>query len=190
MSGFPKVAVASNPALQYNDLLGWTFDPAAMTLAYTYLAAHLTLERIPLPASITVTNILILGGGTAGVSLTNSFVGLYQSNGTILGQSADQSTAWESAYSSAPIALVGGPYVCTPLAANDFLWVAYYVGIAVTMPSFYSAGIEAAFPAMTAARTRFGKMSLANTATLPSITPANIQGMAGQGVQPVWMAIS
>ena len=27
MSGFPKVAVASNPALQYNDLLGWTYDP-------------------------------------------------------------------------------------------------------------------------------------------------------------------
>jgi hypothetical protein len=177
-------------AMQYNDLLGWTFDPAAMTLyTYTYSAAHLTLERIPLPASITVTNILILGAN-AGVSLTNSFVGLYQSNGTILGQSADQSTAWESANSSAPIALVGGPYVCTPLAANDFLWVAYYVGTAVTMPSFYSAGVEASLPAMTAARTRFGKMSLANTATLPSITPANIQGMAGTGIQPVWMAIS
>ena len=188
MSGFPEVAVAYNPALQYSDLLGWTFDIEGGLAQWATVSAAATLQlvRIPLPAALTVTNMLIFTGGTTGVALTHSYLGIYQSNGTVIGQTADQSTPWTSPYNKCTAALVGGPYACSPLGANDFLWVAPYIGTASTLPTFYggTGGIGYGFGA--AARARQGRYAVADTATLPSIIPANIV----MNAVDIWMGLS
>jgi hypothetical protein len=191
MSGFPKAAVAYNPALQYNDLLGWSCDPAACysTLALYPGAANLALSRIPLPTSMTITNVLALITAL-GVTLTHSFLALFKSNGVVIGQSADQSINWKTGGSAGlyTLPLAGGPFVCTPLGANDFVWAAIYIGTGVTMPTFVVD--DPAYGAMnfgtTTARSRNASIAQADTPTLASFSPA---GLTVQG-QELWMGIS
>jgi hypothetical protein len=188
MSGFPKVAVASNPALQYNDMLGWTFDPGGQNnSAALYAAATLYLGRIPLPATTTITNILTYVA-TLGLTLTHSFLALFTSTGTVIGQSADQSAAWGSLGSAQlyTLPLVGGPYVCAPLTANDFLYAGIYCGTFVTAPTILGAGghLQSITPAP---RMRGGNIGQANTATLANIIPANMNNNVN--FLP-WLAIS
>jgi hypothetical protein len=178
----------TNDALQYNDLLGWTFDPiAAYTTASPYGAAQVWLSRIRLPTAMTVTNVLI-DLTVFGVTLTNSYLALFKSDGTVIGQSADQSTRWMAGGTLGlyPYALVGGPYVCTPLAANDFLWPAVYCGTAGTLPTFLGGLGTLVNAGVTAPRSRCGVIGQANTATLVSISPAGVSSQT----QSFWMALS
>jgi hypothetical protein len=178
-------------ALQYQDLLGWTFD--IMSSTGTLLlptAATLYLGRIPLPSPTTITNVLI-DITALGLTLTHSYLALFRSDGTIVGQSADQSTAWGSlgAAGMYTLPLVGGSYVCTPLAANDFVWAAVYVGTFATAPGIDFTNLSPYLVTrnLPAARCRVGGIVQANTATLGNIVPANIQQYNGI---PYWMGIS
>ena len=179
-------------SMQYNDLLGWTFDPASAIGNVTVeAAATLELTRIPLPATETITNILLVGT-ILGLVLTHSYVALYKSNGVLIGQSADQSAAWGAGgtlYQVETIALAGGPYVCTPLAANDFVWAAIYVGTSTgTLPAFSGAAASVPFGYIPAPpRSRYARYPLANTAALTNLTLANLQN-TGNG--SFWMGIS
>jgi hypothetical protein len=178
-------------ALQYNDLLGWTFDPAfARGTSGGLSPTYLSVGRIPLPAAMTVTNVLVRVV-TLGVTLTHSFLALFKSDGTIIGQSADQSTAWETggAIGLYTLPLGGGPYVCTPLAANDFLLAAYYVGTYATQPFFSAVGNTVLLDnaGTTAARSRFSYIAQSDRATLVSINPASL---TGANALPVWFGIS
>ena len=177
-----------NPALQYEDLLGWTSDGADADQGYQLgAAATIYLGRVPLPNPLTITNVISWIAGIAGVALTHCFMALYNSAGTIIGQTADQSAVWVNAYTKNVLPLVGGPFVCTPLAGNDFVWLATYVGTAVTLPAFFGAGgAPPAYGLTTAARSRYGQIAQANTATLGNIIPANI---SAPPTIP-WMAIS
>jgi hypothetical protein len=183
---------ALNPALQYSDLLGWTFDSvSAHDQISVEAAATLELLRIPLPTTETITNILLVGVGL-GLVLTHSYVALYKSNGVLIGQSADQSAVWGaggSLYSVQTIALAGGPHVCTPLAANDFVWAAIYVGTSTgTLPAFSGAAASIPFGYIPAQpRSRYGRYPLADTAALTNLTLANLQN-TGNGT--FWMGIS
>jgi hypothetical protein len=178
-------------AYQYNDLLGWTYDPAsANTWSSVAGPAYILVCRIPLPKSLTVTNILVTLAAV-GLTLTNSFLGLWNSTGTVLGQTADQSTAWGAGGSTGvkSLALVGGPVVCPPLAANDFLWAGIYIGTKATMPQMESAAVGGSPNAgTTAARARFANIPLANTPTLTSFTPGNLSPSTSGLCY--WMAIS
>jgi hypothetical protein len=165
-------------ALQYSDLLGWSYDPGMVnSVGAVDAATDIELARIPLPAQLVVTNVMIYFA-IAGLTLTNSFLALFKSDGTVIGQSADQSTAWGAGGSRGLkiLALAGGPYTCTPLAANDFLWAAWYVGTATTMPQFCYVipSYADTFMGTIASRTRTGYIAQANTPTLGSIIPANI----------------
>jgi hypothetical protein len=176
-------------AMQYQDLLGWTFDPnmAQNNFLAPTAAATLQLARIPLPAALTVTHVCLAVASTAGVNLTHSYAALYKSNGVLIGQSADQSAVWTSPYAFQSLVLVGGSYVCTPLAANDFLWAAIYIGTATTLPTFYSASGSLGGQYTSAARARQGTYAVVDTPTLPSITPASI---SLNGAVTFWMGIS
>jgi len=181
---------ALNPALQYNDLLGWTFDGGAAGCAYNNQgAAYVILNRIPLPAAITVTNVLI-NLTVFGVTITHSFLAIFNSAGTIIGQTADQSTAWMGggALGLYTLPLVGGPYLCAPLGANDFLWAAFYCGTGATRPSFSQSQGNSPIPVAgcTTARLRCAYINQSNTATLGNISPAGLTALAA----PYWMAIS
>jgi hypothetical protein len=178
-------------SMQYNDLLGWTFDPQLVSLGNNGglpQAAMVSVGRIPLPAAMTVTNViadLVILGAT----LTHSFLALFKSDGTVIGQSADQSAAWGvgGAVQVYTLPLAGGPYVCTPLAANDFLYAAAYCGTAVTLPKF-QIGYVGNLDFLTGPpRCRAGVITQADTGALTNINPANISN--GYGV-PMWFGIS
>jgi hypothetical protein len=179
-----------------NDLLGWAFDHNATGGSGTILptAATIFVIRIPLPNPISVTNVLVFVTAKATGTLTDSFLGLWKSDGTIIGQTADQSSAWNTATGTAglkTVALVGGPVTVTPLAANDFVWAGIYCGtIGTAGPTFGrgQAGVSAAWvnAGCTPARSRFASIALADTATLTTLIPANLT----QTINAFWAALS
>lgn len=168
----------------YNDLLGASVDDMASCQTSPVAlgsAAVLYLVRIPLPNPISITSVLTNLGTIAGAALTNSFVVVFQSNGAVVGQTADQSATWAASggLGIKTVALVGGPFAVSPLAANDFIWAAYYVGTAAgTLPAFQKGGTSSGASGVNigtaAARTRVGSIAQANTATIANITPASI----------------
>jgi hypothetical protein len=184
---------ALNPALQYEDILGWAYDPTAGNSEQLLWGgpAHINLVRIPLPVAMTVTNVLC-HVTTLGLTLTHSYLALFTSNGTVIGQSVDQSTAWGATGATGlyTLPLVGGPFVCTPLAANDFLWAAWYEGTAITRSKMLIANNNISgdnYLSFTSApRSRFGYIAQADTATLASIVLANVLPMANA----LWLGIS
>jgi hypothetical protein len=190
MSTSGGVAGATLPA-SYNDLLGWTFDLECCVQAEApTAAASLQLLRIPISVTTTVTNTL-LTIAAVGNTVTHCYTALYTSAGTVVGQSADQSSAWGtggSAFTALTVALSGGPYTVTPLSSDDFVWGAIYIGTAVSLPTFYAAQTLAAFVNLgtTASRRRLGTYAVSNTATLPNITPGSIVS-GGNGM---WMGIN
>jgi hypothetical protein len=116
------LSTVNNPTFTPADhgLITWTQDPAtlgasvdATTAGVLYLMKVKIVDR-----STLVTNVLV-GVGTAGSGLTSNqnFVGLYNSSGTLLSGSADQTTAFGStglktiALSSAQTLAVGSYYV-------------------------------------------------------------------------------
>lgn len=95
---YPLTAV-NDPEFKATDhgLIAWTHDPAgcratddAVTAGVVYLAKVKIVNR-----STVVTNVLA-AVTTAGATLTSGqcFAGLYNSSGTLLSATADQSTAW------------------------------------------------------------------------------------------------
>jgi hypothetical protein len=176
----------------YNELLGWSLDPATASAGQILTAATLYLVRIPLIAQISVTNVLA-ALTVVGATMTNAFGALYKSDGTLIGQSANQSSAgsnWSSGVTLKTIPLTGGPFTVTPLAVNDFVWGALYVGTATTAPTFARGAIAALAAGLnagvTASRARFAQQAVANTATLPNITPSSNTTNA----LPFFMALS
>lgn len=186
VSGTPgtweQASVPLTDAQKYNDLLGFSFDPSAAATLTTVLpaAATLYLARVPIPANpITVTNLWAYLGALGTTSASNAFLAMFKSDGTIIGQTADQGSAWITGGTTGAkeIAIAGGPVVVTPLAADDFVWVAPYVGTAGgTLPAFARNGGTTAFfnIGTSTARSRFGQIAQASTASLASITPGSI----------------
>jgi len=76
-------------------IVSWTYDPVFGSAGTALPTGNVHMQRFDLPASATVTNILI-GISVAGATLTagQNFAGLYNSSGTLLAQTADQTSAW------------------------------------------------------------------------------------------------
>lgn len=112
-------------------LAAWNMDPALCTAGSGTTLAAVTLIRVNLRYPQSVTNVLAYvttGGGT--LTSGQNFAGLYNSSGTRVAATADQSTAWAST-GLMTMALSGGPYA---LAAG-FYWVALLAN-GTTAPSF------------------------------------------------------
>jgi hypothetical protein len=155
--------------------LAWNFDPALLVGAGTPLGTtgQTNLCRINVRRGITVTNVVVfLNSNGSGLTASQSFVGLFDSTGALIGSSADQSTNWGAgAPKLVTAALVGGPY---PLAAG-FYWVGILSNWTVTAPGFgraqnFNATI-ANFGVGTAATARFATRSGTGT-SLASFTPS------------------
>ena len=177
-----KAGFTSTPDAQaFNDMLGWSADWAlASTGTALPGAASVVLCKVPLPQAISITNVLYHLTTVAGSTLTHCFMAVFKSDGTFVGQTADQTTIWETGGTTGlkSPALAGGPFPVAPLAPNDFVWVAFYVGTAAgTLPSFMKVntgnGADYSWH-LAVARTRFGSIAQADTATLASITPSGI----------------
>jgi hypothetical protein len=169
-------------------ILGWNFDPVAIGASQIMTAATLYLAKIPVPAQMSVTNVLAFLS-VNGATLTHAYAALYKSDGTKIGQSADQSSVWNTgAVKLTTTALSGGPFTVTPLAADDFVWAALYVGTATTPPTFYRTAVNnAAFNiSLSVSLSRWAQQAVADTANLPSITPSSNTASSNT----FWMGIS
>jgi hypothetical protein len=152
------------------NYLAWTYEPAVGVNNTALPVTVITLIRVNIRSPVSCTNIIGMIA-TAGVSLTSgqNFAGVYNSAGTQIGVTADQTTAWGSAgYQVMP--LVGGPFA---LSAG-FYWVALLAN-GTTGPAFVrSANQNTAFAnnGLTAASARYATNGTGTT--LPgSITPAS-----------------
>lgn len=166
--------------------LAWTYDVGLASSASTPTTNVVNLYRVNIRQAISVTNV-ILGVATAGSGLTSgqNFVGLYNSAGTLIGTSADQTTPWGTS-GLKTAALVGGPFA---LSAGTFVWVAVVSNTGTSTPNLFrtSAGNSTVMNAgFTAATARWATNGTATTALPGSITPAS-NVLAGVGY---WAGLS
>ena len=169
--------------------LAWNFDPVMINSSTAVTpTGTIWLHRVTLRRAATVTNVLLFLG-TLGSGLTSSqnFAGLYNSAGTLIGTSADQTTTWNTGGSTGlkTIALSGGPYA---LQAGIY-WVAVLSNFSTTGPAFGRAvGSSGAYinAGTSAATVRWG--SNGTGTSLPgSITPGS--NSTSPSV-PYWAAVS
>lgn len=106
----------ADPVPADQNLIAWSMDPFNNSVAQVLTSGLLEMVRVHIPEDTTVTNI-ILGITTAGSGLTagQNFAGLYDSAGTRLGVSADQTAAWgtsgvKTTALTAPVAVSAGFY--------------------------------------------------------------------------------
>lgn len=103
-------------------VLAQAFPPECIQNATSMGAGNVIMIRVDLPADATVTN-LVVAFVAAGSGLTagQNFGGLYNSAGTLIASTADQSTAWTTAGAqtmplTSPIALTAGTYYVAVMA--------------------------------------------------------------------------
>lgn len=94
--------------------MGWAFDPALISGSSILTAGVLYLTRVKVGVAGTAASVS-MHVSTAGATLSNCFLGLFDSNGTRVGVTTDQSTALQSGglktvTMSATAALVAGPH--------------------------------------------------------------------------------
>lgn len=163
--------------------LAWALDPGSLVNQVTLTAGVLYGTRLEIRRTMSVTNV-VLFCSTAGSTLTagQNFVGLYDSSGTRIGVSADQTTAWGT--SGVKIAaLASGPFT----VAAGYVW-AVLVANGTTPPQFgtgslFSVGANAG---LAAAETRFASQGTTQTALPASLTP----GSWLQNANAPWAALS
>lgn len=85
------------PTPAKHNLITWTQDPRTLrSTGDTLTGGVVYLAKLDIANRSTVVSNLLVGVITAGATLTSgqNFVGLYNSSGTLLATSADQTTAW------------------------------------------------------------------------------------------------
>lgn len=167
-----------------NGLISWNFDPATMGTSSTALtpAGTMFVMRLHTPIATSVTNIITYVI-TSGSVLTSGqcFAALYQS-GSLIGATADQSTAWASA-GLKTMPLSGGPF---NIAAGDVYVGFWYNG--TTGPALgrgFSNSTSAINVGLSATSSRFGT---ANT-SLTTTAPASLGAISAVNIA-YWAAIS
>ena len=90
-------ASAARPLSQYtaadSGFLGWTSDPVYLLSAAVLTAGTLYFARVKLATTGPITSVYV-PITTQGSALTSSWAAVYAADGTQLGVSADQGTAW------------------------------------------------------------------------------------------------
>ena len=165
--------------------LAWNYDPGIATSNITVSAGIIFLVRINVRQTLSTATGVVLGIATAGATLTSgqNFAGLYNSSGTLLGTTADQSTNWATA-GLYQMAFSGG--ALTNVAAG-FYWVAF-VWNGTTSPGFArnAGGAVGSIPnAGTSVSTcRYGSNGSGKT-SLANITPS----ASNFGTSSFWAAL-
>lgn len=123
----------SNYSATDTGYAAWTYDPTICNAGTSPLPTGGTvyLSQVLVRAPKTISN-LVLNVNAAGVTLTASqnFAGIYNSAGTQLGVTADQSAVWNTT-GCKNMPLAGGATTLTP----GFYWIAF-VSNGTTIPSF------------------------------------------------------
>lgn len=180
----PVAPTAMFPADQ--NLLAWSFDPALAVSSTGPVSGVLALTRVVLREAVTVTNVLV-GVATAGVGLTaaQNVLGLYTAAGVLVGQTADQTTAWGT--TGVKTAAVTAPYAAAP----GVYWVGILSVATTSTPAFARAGAGAvtgiSSAGLAATASRFASYGTTLTA-LP--TPLTLGSIATATNGTFWAALS
>lgn len=157
-------------------LLAWTYDPnmAGHVTAQSSggVAGRITLVRIPIRRTITWSNIWLgLSGIDAGATLTNNYLGVYDSSGVLKGTTADISAMYMTSAIAKAFPLVA-PFTATP----GFYYIAMLLNGTWTTNSlhFKASGAGVSVNAgLTAPNLRYSNMLTAQTSLPASLTLAN-----------------
>jgi hypothetical protein len=168
------------------NLLEWNFDPAAGGSAgVAFTAQAVNLMRINVRAPMKISNVWFhLASAAVTLTAGQSFVGLYNSAGTLLSGSA----AIDSVLTGTPGAVSAA--LSTPqIVGAGFYWVAILVASATTAPKIAVAGNSAvnANVGLAPAQSRFGVGATAQTTLPATITPPAI---SNTNAQTAWVGVS
>lgn len=158
--------------------LSWMYDHAVVNNQTIITAGTLYVNRLIIPRAVTVSNIHVRIG-TAGSTLTNSYVALYDDN-TLLTQSSNQSSNWTST-GEKTISI-------TPqnIPAGTRLNVVFWVGSATTAPGFARSGSQGgANGNLTGSNLRWSTADTGITTTAPGTL-----GSRTTSNNTFWVAIS
>lgn len=165
--------------------VAWTHDPfVALNGAVAVVAGVVYLTALNVGRAGTVSNISVLVSIAAAGTVTNCFAGLYNSSGTRLAITADQSAAWNSVsfrtMAVTPVAVTPGRYYC-----------ALVVGAAsTTLPQFarggntgsslmYNVGALAANSNLRCATVLTGQTTLSSSLTVTNFAASNVNTWFG-----------
>ena len=152
-----------------HGLITWSFDPATINAtAIIPVAGQVNLIKLHVPAATTVTNVLF-SISTAGSGLTSgqNFAALYNSAGSLLSATADQSSVWNSTGVkvmplSAAQAVIAGDY-----------YLAFYSN-GTTLPTLRAGGNAASIANanLSLANSRFATADTGRTTAMPATLAA------------------
>ncbi len=150
-----------------HNLLTWTQDPATLNGGYTLATGQVYLSKVKITSRSTVASNILYGVTTAGTALTagQCFVGLYNSSGTLLISSADQSGVMNSTGAKTTA-------ITPQTLAVGYYYVAFLAVGTGTLPSVAGGGgVSSTINAgLTTATARFLNTATGNTALPATIT--------------------
>lgn len=168
---------------QDHDLLYWQFDPATNMVGTTITSGTVNMSKLWFRQDVTITNVA-LAITTVGAALVagQNFAGLYDSLGTLLSATADQTANWgtvgfKEMALTAPQAVVAG-YYYVAVVSNAGTTPAFARGSALTS--------SIANAKLTATNGRFTTGPAAQTSLPASITMA-ARALTGNAL---WAAVS
>jgi hypothetical protein len=181
---FDTSSAVSSPVPVDHGLIAWTQDPATVNPSGVALSSGaLALSKVFIRNTKTAANFWY-AVTNVGAGLSGAYVGLYNSSGTLIDQSPDQSTAMTS--TGTKQAAMGVSHSLTP----GWYWVAFLVSAGTTMPTV-ARGTNAILGMgnvnLTAATYRFGAYGSGLTSLPGSLVLANITNVANG---TVWAGLS
>jgi hypothetical protein len=194
VGGNPSLTSVWSPPIGTFDavdqgVLVWSFDVASIGAATANPGTgNIFLVKVPWRSTRTITGVFVgVGTGGSGLTAGQSLVGVYNSSGTILGTSADQSASWTSS-GLKKIPLTGT--ISPAGGAGTFLWIGG-LSVGTTTPLFWRApsggpGTADFSLQSTAATSRWG-VALAGQTSLANFTPSAIN--AGASGISIWGAL-
>lgn len=166
-----------------HDLLYWEFDLATNMVATTLTSGTISMAKLWFRQDVTITNVCAaIGTVGAGLVAGQNFGALYDSLGTRVGVTADQTAAWgttgmKEMALTAPYAAVAG-YYYVAILSNAATTPAFARGSALT-----SSIVNAK---LTATNARFTTGPVGQTSMPASVTMAS-RTLAGNAL---WVAVS
>lgn len=173
-----------------HGMLAWNFDPVMVSsTGGTLTNGSVFLSRINVRYPLSVVNVTVsLGSAGLGLTANQNFAALFNSAGTRIGITADQSTNWSTGWTAAnaapAIPLVGNPFSIS----TGFYWVAVLANGATTPTLARSGnGLTATINNGLVVSTARSATALTGQSTIPTtITPSSNTFNS----LPYWCALS
>lgn len=123
---------------RHNKMLTWSFDPVLVGSAtrQALIAGRPHYVRCPVPETMTLANALYFIG-VVGATVVNGRIGVYNKAGTLIAQTAAQTTTWQSTgLKTTALVAEAGQSLTVPGGPDEYLYVALFVQSAGTLPQF------------------------------------------------------